>query len=56
MTGIGGFFFRARDPKALASWYQKRFGVKTVPETYDGDVWRQEAGETVFAPFPQDSK
>ena len=27
-----------------------------MPETYDGEVWRQQAGETVFAPFPQDSE
>ena len=31
VTGIGGFFFRARDPEALAVWYQERLGVKTVP-------------------------
>jgi hypothetical protein len=24
VTGIGGFFFRARDPKALARWYDGR--------------------------------
>ncbi|MGB0017241.1 MAG: hypothetical protein WBQ12_11075, partial [Candidatus Sulfotelmatobacter sp.] len=23
VTGIGGFFFRAKDPKALALWYQQ---------------------------------
>jgi glyoxylase I family protein len=56
VTGIGGFFFRARDPKALATWYEERLGITTVPETYGGDVWRQQAGETVFAPFPQDSE
>jgi predicted enzyme related to lactoylglutathione lyase len=56
VTGIGGFFFRARDPKALATWYEERLGITTVPETYEGEVWRQEAGETVFAPFPQDSE
>ncbi len=27
-----------------------------MPETYDEEAWRQEAGETVFAPFPQDSE
>ena len=37
VTGIGGLFFRSRDPGALARWYQDRLGVKTVPE----------AGETV---------
>jgi glyoxylase I family protein len=56
VTGIGGFFFRARDPEALARWYQERLGVTTVPETYEDRAWRQEAGETVFAPFRQDSE
>jgi len=56
VTGIGGFFFRARDPKALSTWYQDRFGITTVPESYDAEVWRQQEGETVFAPFPQDSE
>ena len=56
VTGIGGFFFRSRDPKALAIWYQERFGINTVPETYDGEAWRQQEGETVFAPFSQDSE
>ena len=27
VTGIGGFFFRARDPKALAAWYLEYLGV-----------------------------
>ena len=56
VTGIGGFFFRARNPAALAIWYQERLGVKTVPETYGDEVWRQEEGATVFAPFQQDSE
>ncbi len=49
-TGIGGLFFRARDPEALGRWYQTHLGV-----TYDGFVWQQEAGPTVVRPFPADS-
>ena len=56
VTGIGGFFFRARDPKALSIWYEERFGIKTVPESYEEEVWLQETGETVFAPFPHDPR
>jgi predicted enzyme related to lactoylglutathione lyase len=56
VTGIGGFFFRARNPEALALWYQERLGVTTVPESYGDASWRQQEGETVFAPFPQDSQ
>jgi glyoxylase I family protein len=56
VIGIGGFFFRARDPEGLARWYFERLGVVPVPASYEEEVWRQEAGETVFAPFPQDSE
>jgi glyoxylase I family protein len=55
VTGIGGFFFRARDPEALAIWYRERLGIAPAPKAYDDEVWRQQAGETVFAPFPRDS-
>jgi hypothetical protein len=42
VTGIGGFFFRARDPQALAIWYEERFGVTPVPQSYGGTPWRQQ--------------
>jgi predicted enzyme related to lactoylglutathione lyase len=53
--GIGGFFFRAKDPKALAKWYEENLGVAPVPTSYNGPAWRTEAGTTVFAPFPKDT-
>jgi glyoxylase I family protein len=55
VTGIGGLFFRARDPKALAQWYRDKLGVDLVPTSYEESPWRQEAGPTAFAPFPADS-
>ena len=55
VTGIGGLFFGARDPQSLSRWYAVHLGVDPVPETYDAEVWRQEAGPTVFAPMPMDS-
>jgi predicted enzyme related to lactoylglutathione lyase len=56
VTGIGGFFFRAKDPKKLAKWYEDNLGVTMTPESYDAPAWQQEAGTTVFAPFAQDTK
>jgi glyoxylase I family protein len=56
VTGIGGFFFRAEDPDALAEWYEARLGVKSVPKSYGEEPWRQQEGFTAFAPFPQDSE
>jgi glyoxylase I family protein len=50
VTGIGGFFFAARDPDALGAWYRDVLGVDPPPPSYDDPVWVQEAGPTVFAP------
>lgn len=47
VTGIGGIFFRARDPDALSEWYRTHFGM--------AHLWTQQAGMTVFAPFDHDS-
>ena len=46
ITGIGGLFFRAKDPGALSEWYQTHLGVEV------GGIWRQEAGPTLLVPFP----
>src|SRR5579863_8124697 len=56
VTGIGGFFFRAKDPKALASWYQQHLGISLLPSSEGDPVWQQEAGPTAFAPFPETTK
>src|SRR5438876_8913678 len=55
VTGIGGIFFRAKDPGLLPQWYQDHLGIKLMPESYDEEPWYQEAGATVFAPFAQDT-
>ncbi len=51
VTGIGGVFFRAKDPEALTRWYKTHFAV-----TMEGyEPWKQEAGPTVFMPFAGDT-
>ena len=52
VTGIGGIFFRARDPEALNDWYRIHLGI-TQP---DVTVWMQDAGPTVFSPFKADTE
>jgi len=52
VTGIGGFFFRSRDTKALADWYLTHLGVGAPENVW---IWNQQAGPTVFAPFKEDS-
>ena len=51
VTGIGGLFFRSRDPEARAAWYKAHLGIDAGGES----IWMQEAGMTVFAPFAADS-
>ena len=55
VTGIGGLFFRARDPESLAAWYRDHLGVAPVPKSYEQSSWRQQAGPTAFAPFPDET-
>ena len=51
VVGIGGVFFRASDPDGLQAWYRTHLGVAV-----DGPFqWAQQAGPTVFMPFPKDT-
>jgi predicted enzyme related to lactoylglutathione lyase len=56
VEGIGGFFFRAKSPKALAAWYADQLGITLTPTAYGQQPWRQTAGPTAFEPFPADTK
>lgn len=47
VVGIGGVFFRAADPAALAAWYETHLGIADLHKS----VWQQEAGMTIFGPF-----
>ncbi|HVX24037.1 MAG TPA: VOC family protein [Candidatus Saccharimonadales bacterium] len=52
VTGIGGIFFRAKDPQGLNAWYAKYFGVNDMHVNYE--PWLQQEGPTVFALFSDD--
>ncbi len=52
VTGIGGVFFRARDPGALAAWYREHLGV---PVSGDGYVVFPESRDTHWVPFEQET-
>ena len=53
VLGIGGFFFRSKDPGALAEWYQKHLGINQAPTNETMEPWITERGVTVFSPFDE---
>lgn len=52
VTGIGGVFFRTRDPDALRDWYAEHLGV---PVNEGGYVIFPESRNTVWAPFSENT-
>jgi len=61
IRGIGGIFFKAHDPEALAAWYERHLGVVRDDEGYTVLGWREldrpdRIGETVWSPFPDDTQ
>ncbi len=50
VVGIGGLFFRSRNPDRLRQWYAEHLGVTHYP-----NFWQQQAGPTVFEPFARDT-
>jgi predicted enzyme related to lactoylglutathione lyase len=53
VIGIGGIFFKARDPQGMAAWYRKHLGVAMEDGRLDF-VWN-EKGATVWSLFPADT-
>jgi len=54
VTGIGGVFFRASDPQALAAWYERHLGVPLDPgQTYG--VFSEPTAGAVWSAFPDDT-
>jgi len=60
VLGIGGLFFRARNPDALTQWYKEQLGIGAgcaAPGAGDPDdmCWMAAGGPVVFAPFADDT-
>ena len=54
VAGIGGVFFRARDPEALRTWYAQHLGIEM--EDYGTTFTAQGGDQTVWAPFAADTE
>jgi len=57
VTGLGGFFFKTEDPKAIKAWYSKHLGLNT--DEYGCTFWwNDENGtkcSTQWSPFKEDT-
>ena len=60
VTGIGGIFFKARDPQALAAWYRTHLGLQVEDWGGVGFRWADDnpagAGTTIWTPFKDDTR
>jgi predicted enzyme related to lactoylglutathione lyase len=59
VTGIGGIFFKVRDPARMSAWYRDNLGIASEDGHADF-VWRdhdkpESVGRTVWSLFPADS-
>jgi len=56
VLGVGGVFFKARDPQALAAWYCEHLGVPVEAGQTHGMFTASVLGEqTVWSAFPADT-
>lgn len=59
VTGIGGIFFKAAAPKALADWYRIHLGFKVEPWGGVAFHWADDnasgTGTTIWSPFKADT-
>lgn len=56
VTGIGGVFFKARDPQALGEWYRRHLGIDVQEWGGAAFAWSGPhnpagVGTTVWSPF-----
>jgi catechol 2,3-dioxygenase-like lactoylglutathione lyase family enzyme len=57
--GIGGVFFKSRDPGALSAWYERHLGFPVAKWGGAKFDWRRAdtgaPATTVWSPFPEDT-
>jgi predicted enzyme related to lactoylglutathione lyase len=59
VSGIGGVFFKAKDPKILADWYRRHLGVQCEDNvavfTWKSGNGSKRVGHTIWSIFPSDT-
>ncbi|MES2015049.1 MAG: VOC family protein [Pseudomonadota bacterium] len=57
VLGIGGIFFKSKDPQALMAWYQSALGFSSESSDYASFAASSmpDGGCTVFSPFKDSS-
>lgn len=60
VTGLGGIFFKSKQPKTLTSWYDKHLGLKFGENSWSSFKWRdrdnpEQLGQTEFSVFPENT-
>jgi catechol 2,3-dioxygenase-like lactoylglutathione lyase family enzyme len=64
VTGIGGIFLRARDPKSLTAWYAQHLGIQLSDYGGATFLWSRgiqpdevpdSTGSTIWSLFPEDT-
>lgn len=60
VTGIGGVFFKCKDPNKVKEWYQTHLGIDVSPYGANFE-WRDaenpdKKGSTAWNPFPENTK
>lgn len=61
VTGIGGIFFKAKDPEGLRAWYRERLGIPVEDWGGTSFEWRHaddpaRKGSTVWSVFADSSR
>ena len=60
VTGIGGIFFKCKDPNQVKEWYQKHLGLNTTPYGVMFEWYQSEdntkKGVTTWSPFAETTK
>ncbi len=61
VTGIGGIFFKSKDPQSLREWYRLHLSIESAGDSGASFHWREvdnpeQKGLTVWSAFPQDTR